>query len=112
MEKLLKYAEAQPMAEADHEDSGEQHHLGELLDHLGAQMSSPHTGVAHLLPPHIEAMVVRDMQDLGLDPEFIYAFQHTGLLVTDATIDGYSDAELVTWQAALDRYRRLEASVA
>jgi len=49
------------------------------------------------------------MEELGLDPAYIYAFQHTGMLVTDATLDCYTDQELADWQAALERYRRVAA---
>lgn len=76
----------------------------------GARMQP--TRVGQPLPSQIEAMVVRDMEDLGVDPALVYAFQHTGMLVTDATIDGYSDAQLVSWQEAVDRYRRLSHEVA
>lgn len=50
-----------------------------------------------------------DMEELGLDPAYIYAFQHTGMLVTDLTLDCYTDTELADWQAALERYRRVAA---
>ncbi|MDH3500614.1 MAG: hypothetical protein OEM97_10855, partial [Acidimicrobiia bacterium] len=79
---------------------------------MGASMNSAPFEVGQSISPQVESMVVRDMEDLGVEPAFIYAFQHTGLLVTDATIDGYSDQELMTWQLALDRYRRLDASAA
>jgi len=34
-------------------------------------------------PEHLEAMMVEDMKAAGLDPAFIYAFEKTGLLVTE-----------------------------
>jgi hypothetical protein len=34
-------------------------------------------------PEHLEAVMVEDMKAAGLDPAFIYAFEKTGLLVTE-----------------------------
>jgi hypothetical protein len=34
-------------------------------------------------PEHLEAMMVEDMKAAGLDPALIYAFEKTGLLVTE-----------------------------
>jgi hypothetical protein len=64
--------------------------------------------LVNVLPPQLEAMIVADMEELGVDPALVYAFQHTGFLVTDATMDGYTDQELQVWQAAVDRYHRLQ----
>jgi hypothetical protein len=64
------------------------------------------------MPVELEMMIVRDMEDLGVDRALIYAFQHTGLLVTDDTVEEYSALELASWQGAVDRYRRIEASAA
>lgn len=57
------------------------------------------------MEPTLKSAVVADMQSMGLDPAFMYAFQHTGYLVTNETIDRYSDAQLLGWQAAIERYR-------
>ena len=65
-----------------------------------------------VMPVEIEAMIVRDMEDLGVERALIYAFQHTGLLVTDDTMNEYTAAELARWQEAVDKYRRIEASAA
>ncbi len=97
------------MREADGYDD-DRSVLGAEVVGWGERMKSAPLGVGHSLPAHIEAMIVQDMVDLGVDPAFVYAFQHTGLLVTDATIDGYTDAELALWQATLDRYRRLRST--
>lgn len=61
------------------------------------------------LPIDMEAMIVADMEALGMDSALIYAFQHTGLLVTDDTMSGYTDDQLLAWQAAVDRYRTTAA---
>lgn len=55
----------------------------------------------------LEAAIVADMESLGIDPALIYAFQHTGVIVTEDTIDHLSDEQLVGWQAAIDRYRAI-----
>lgn len=66
-------------------------------------------GTELAIPPRLENEIVADMEQLGLDPAYIYAFQHTGMIVTDSTLDCYTDSELTGWQEALDRYRQLAA---
>lgn len=71
---------------------------------LDQRPKEPVRATAHL---RLEAAIVADMQSLGIDPALIYAFQHTGVIVTEDTIEHLSDAQLVGWQAAVDRYRAI-----
>ncbi len=57
-------------------------------------------------PEHLEAMMVEEMKGAGLDPAFIYAFEKTGLLVTQQNQHLISDEDLAEWDAALEEYER------
>jgi hypothetical protein len=55
-------------------------------------------------PEHLEAMIVEDMKAAGLDPAFVYAFEKTGLLVTQQNQHLIPDADLAQWQAAIEEF--------
>jgi hypothetical protein len=55
-------------------------------------------------PEHLEGMMVEDMKAAGLDPAFIYAFEKTGLLVTEQNQDLIPDEDLAEWDAAIEEY--------
>jgi hypothetical protein len=55
-------------------------------------------------PEHLEAMMVEDMKAAGLDPAFIYAFEKTGLLVTEQNQHLIPDEDLAEWDAAIEEY--------
>jgi SEC-C motif len=57
-------------------------------------------------PEHLEAMMVEDMKAAGLDPAFIYAFERTGLLVTEQNQHLIPDEDLAEWDAAVEEYER------
>src|SRR5262249_60068556 len=57
-------------------------------------------------PEHLEAMMVEDMRAAGLDPAFIYAFEKTGLLVTEQNQHLIPDEDLAEWDAAIEEYER------
>src|SRR5262245_17314517 len=63
-------------------------------------------------PEHLEAMMVEDMKRAGLDPAFIYAFERTGLLVTEQNQHLIPEKALAEWDAAVQEYeakrRKLE----
>jgi hypothetical protein len=42
----------------------------------------------------------------GLDPAFIYAFEKTGLLVTEQNQHLIPENDLVEWDTAIEEYRR------
>ncbi len=80
---------------------------GEMMQHTPCGRAAGGRNLA--IPPRLETEIVADMEELGLDPAYIYAFQHTGMMVTDSTLDCYTDSELLGWQDALNRYRQLAA---
>ena len=57
-----------------------------------------------LFPEHLEAMMVEDMKAAGLDPAFIYAFEKTGLLVTEQNQHLIPEKDLAEWGAAVEEY--------
>ena len=58
------------------------------------------------MPPleHAEHFMVETMKQAGLDPAFIYAFEKTGLLVTEANEHHISDKDRGEWEAAVLEY--------
>lgn len=59
------------------------------------------------MPPleHVEHFMVEGMKQAGLDPAIIYAFETTGLLVTEANEHLISDKDRAEWEAAILEYR-------
>jgi hypothetical protein len=55
-------------------------------------------------PEHLEARMVEDMKAVGLDPAFIYAFEKTGLLVTEQNQHLIPEQDLDEWDAVLREY--------
>jgi hypothetical protein len=55
-------------------------------------------------PEHLEAIMVEDMKAAGLDPAFIYAFEKTGLLVTQQNQHLIPDEDLAMWDAAIEEF--------
>src|SRR4051812_39019040 len=59
-------------------------------------------------PEHLEARMVEDLKAAGLDPAFIYAFEKTGLLVTEQNQHLIPEKDLAEWDAAIEEYERKE----
>ena len=57
-------------------------------------------------PEHLEHMMVEDMKAAGLDPAFIYAFEKTGLLVTEQNQHLIPEQDLAEWDVAIEEYER------
>lgn len=58
--------------------------------------------------PHqevVEHVMVEGMKQAGLDPAIIYAFEKTGLMVTEANEHLISDKDRAEWEAAVLEYR-------
>src|SRR5438874_7340491 len=64
-------------------------------DHLFPDM--PH-------PEHLEAMMVEDMKAAGLEPAFIYAFEKTGLFITEENQHLIPEKDLDEWEAAIEEF--------
>jgi hypothetical protein len=60
-------------------------------------------------PPleHFEAEIVKAMEAAGVNPAVIYAYQRTGLIVSEKNQHLIPDADLVEWQAGIEEYSRL-----
>ena len=50
--------------------------------------------------------MVEDMKAAGIDPAFIYAFEKTGLLVSEENQDLIPEKDLEEWRAAIEEYSR------
>jgi hypothetical protein len=57
-------------------------------------------------PERLEAMMVEGMKAAGLDPAYIYAFEKTGLLVTEQNQHLIPESDLAEWGAAVEEYER------
>ena len=59
------------------------------------------------MPPveHTEHFIVEAMKKAGVDPAVIYAFEKTGLMVTEANEHLISDKDRAEWEAAVLEYR-------
>lgn len=59
------------------------------------------------MPPleHAEHFMVEAMKQAGVDPAIVYAFEKTGLLVTDANENLISDKDRAEWEAAIREHR-------
>ena len=59
------------------------------------------------MPPleHVEHFMVEGMKQAGIDPAIIYAFEETGLLVTEANENLITETERAKWEAAVLEYR-------
>jgi hypothetical protein len=55
-------------------------------------------------PEHLEAHMVEDMKQAGINPAIIYAFEKTGLLVTEANQLLIPDKDLDEWDAAIREF--------
>ncbi len=58
------------------------------------------------MPPleHVEHFMVQAMQEAGIDPAIVYAFEKTGLLVTEQNQHLLTESDLAEWEAAIDEY--------
>lgn len=54
-----------------------------------------------------EAAIVEGLRAAGADPAYVYAVQHTGLLLTEANVDKVSDADRSEWSEAINRYHQI-----
>jgi hypothetical protein len=77
-----------------------------FIDKYGRE-PGPDDRVFFDMPPleHVEHEMVQAMKAAGLDPAFIYAYEKTGLLVTEQNQHWISDQDLRQWQDAMEEYR-------
>ena len=64
------------------------------------------------MPPveHVEHEIVQAMKKAGVDPAMIYAFEKTGLLVTEQNEHLLPEKDLDEWEAAIDEYEAQQGS--
>ncbi len=62
-------------------------------------------------PEHLEHEMVQAMKAAGLDPAIIYAYEQTGLLVTEQNQHLIPDKDLDEWDAAIAEYEEKHRSM-
>ena len=68
----------------------------------------PDVGSPQAVPPvNLETATVKAMYAAGLDPGYIYAYQQTGLILTEMNRHLLPDADIQEFEEAADRYHRL-----
>jgi len=58
-------------------------------------------------PEHLEAELAEVMRAAGLPPEFVYAFEKTGLLLTEENRNLIPDKDVEAWRAAVEEFHAL-----
>jgi hypothetical protein len=64
------------------------------------------------MPPleHVEHFMIEGMKQAGIDPAIIYAYEKTGLLVTEANEHLITDVDRMKWEDAVRGYRARQGS--
>jgi hypothetical protein len=57
-------------------------------------------------PEHLELLLVEELRRAGVDPALIFAFEKTGVLVTQFNQRLIREDDIAAWRAAIDEYRR------
>ena len=55
---------------------------------------------------HLEFHLAQGMRSIGIPPELIYAFEKTGLIVTEMNLNLISKKDPAEWDAAIEEYFR------
>jgi hypothetical protein len=81
-------------------------HMDDLSIDLGRELS-PEDAVFPDLPhfEHIEHGIVEAMKSSGVDPALVYAFEQTGLLVSEENRHLISPSDMAEWESAVSEYR-------
>ena len=58
----------------------------------------------------IKAQTIVLLREAKIPPEFIHAYEQTGLIITERTRKLYTSKVLKKWDHAVDEYRRLHRS--
>jgi hypothetical protein len=59
-----------------------------------------------LNPQQYEQDMIETMAQAGINPAFIYAFKHTGRIVTESNKHRLTEKELRRWNDAINQYHR------
>ncbi len=87
--------------------------LGDVLEALREAFVAEHgrepgagdplfPGMPH--PEHLEAMMAEMMRKAGVPPAVIYAFEQTGMVVTEENQNLIPDVDIARWEAAMNEY--------
>jgi hypothetical protein len=59
---------------------------------------------------HAEFEMVQAMEKAGINPAIIYAFQETGLMLTEENLDLFTQIDIDLWQSKIEEYHRKNGS--
>jgi pSer/pThr/pTyr-binding forkhead associated (FHA) protein len=60
-------------------------------------------------PEHLEFLLVQEMKNAGVQPQYVFAFEKTGLLITEFNRDTIPEEQLARWQDAVTEYEERHA---
>ena len=82
--------------------------LAERIDQMSTELGRDPEPDDRLFPDHLEHaehQLAEAMKAAGTDPALIYAFEETGLIVSEENRDMISDQDYAAWESAVERYR-------
>ena len=82
-----------------------QQHLDDRRKETGYPPAAEDMLFKNLLGEHVEHSIVEAMQAAGIDPALVFAFEKTGLLVSEDNLALLSERDLSQWTEAVDEYR-------
>lgn len=80
-------------------------HLEDLPDELGHDLTPEDPLFPNQHLEHIEHGIVEAMKSTGIDPALVFAFEETGMLISDENRHLISDEDLAKWESAVSKYR-------
>lgn len=82
--------------------------LADRIDQMSVELGRDPQPDDALFPNHLEHtehQMVEAMKAAGVDPALIYAFEETGLIVSEENQDIISGKDFAEWESAVGRYR-------
>jgi len=73
-------------------------HTAALLDEMSRAAMRGQLGAS---PQTVTEILLDAMDEVGIHPALVYAFQVTGMLVSDENLDLWSRGDLARWDAAI-----------
>ncbi len=80
-------------------------HMERLKGYYGRELQDDDLLFPDTQLEHVEHHMSQAMQRAGIDPALIYAFEQTGLMVSEENQDSLSDDDLAAWYGAIEEFR-------
>jgi hypothetical protein len=78
--------------------------LQSALDDLGPEASPDSLLFSDFQFEHLEFEMTKAMEVAGISPAIIYAFQETGMLISEENMEMFSQQNLDLWQSKIEQY--------